>query len=57
MNLARYAKSIVAVAGVVATVAAVIAQSDLTNTNGIIACVVAVCVALGVYSVPNKPQA
>ena len=52
--MSKYAKAIVAIAGVVASVATVISGSDLTSTQGIITAVISVLVALGVYSVPNS---
>jgi hypothetical protein len=51
--MSKYAKAIVAVAGVVASVATVVSGSDLTSTQGIITCVISVLVALGVYQVKN----
>lgn len=54
--MSKYAKAIVAIAGVVASVATVIAGSDLTSTQGIITCVISILVAVGVYGVRNSAE-
>jgi len=51
----KYAKAIVAAAGLIALVAQAIASSNLSTTNGIISAAIAVATALSVYHVPNKP--
>jgi hypothetical protein len=57
MNLAKYKKSIVAVAGVVALVAQSLGDDGTLSVDEIVAICVAAGAALGVYAVPNSVKA
>lgn len=55
MNLSKYRKAMVAAAGVCGTAATVLADGELSITDGL-AIVLAVLAAFGVYRVPNKVE-
>lgn len=57
MNLDKYKKTIVAVAGVIALVAQSLADDGTLSTDEIVAICVAAGAALGVYTIPNKKGA
>lgn len=56
MKIAPYWKTVVAVIGAVVVVAKAVVTDDVVTAQETVEMVIAVLVALGVYSVPNKQK-
>lgn len=56
-KLEEYRKFLVALVGSLASVWTIVATADLSTREGLFSTVGAIVVALGVWAVPNRPQA